>query len=599
VGDIEFLYPQFFIMFAIPLLWLIYTLVTKKRVEQTIFSPEVLERLTSSSGGFSIKTRTIITLFSLLFMVIALARPVIDEGSVEVESKSVDVLFALDISKSMLASDRYPNRLEFAKKKSIDIIKGLKGNRVGVVAFANNGYTVAPLTFDRDGVEYLIKNIDSQNISEQGTSIERLLYSVDSFLKDNPDRVLILFTDGGDVPNYDNEIALAKKMKLRIFVVGVASESGAPIKLRDGSLLKDRDGNIVITKFNSAIKDLALETGGIFMNGVNSDDDVKAILQEIEKIDSTEVKKDKLPIYLELFIYPLTISLILLFPIFYSLPKMPRLRKLWLIPISILYFSNQPSLEAGLLDWWYIDKANESFKSGDYSKTIENLSQVESSDEVKFDIANSYYRAGKYDKAIENYRKVEGSLKREALYNMGNAYVQKNQLEKAKISYEKSLEIEENPKARENLEWVKNRLRQKKRKEQEKKDQQQKNGDQKDQQQKNGDQKDQQQKNGDQKDQQQKNGDQKDQQQKNSDQKDNNSTKSDRVIRVSEDNLTEERDVNMSQISLPSQKELKEREKMKDMKIFDMLNRLKGGTKVYSIPLSNMPERRDENVKPW
>ncbi|HIC10417.1 MAG TPA: tetratricopeptide repeat protein, partial [Campylobacterales bacterium] len=462
--DFQFIYPQFFLMFAIPLIWLVYTLTTKKRVEQTIFKPEILKKLTSSTGGLSLKTRTILAFFSTLFMIVALARPVINKGDTEIDVKSVDVIFAIDISKSMLANDRYPNRLEFAKKKVIDIIKQLKSNRIGVIAFANQGYTVVPLTLDRDGAIYLVKNIDSQNISEQGTSIKRVLYSVDAFLKDNPDRVVVLLTDGGDNTNYSDEVALAKKMGLRIFVIGTASKHGAPITLQDGSLLKDSNGAIVITKFNPAIKELAFQTGGIFVNGVNSDRDVEAIANEIDRLESSEIKKEKLPIYQELFIYPLIISLLLLFPTFYSLPSMRKFRKLlfWKRATIFLLLLFSPKLEAGIFDWWYINKAEESYQNGEYQKAIQSFLQLNSSDETNFNIANSYYRSGEFDKAIEYYKKVRGEHQREALYNLGNAYVQKGNLEKAIQSYQKSLEIEEDPKARENLEWAKNLLNQQK-----------------------------------------------------------------------------------------------------------------------------------------
>jgi Ca-activated chloride channel family protein len=627
--NLEFIYPQFFIMFALPLIWLTYTLITKKRVEQTIFAPEILKKLTSSSGGISNKTRTIIALFSLLFMVTALARPVIKEGSVEVESHSTDLLFALDISTSMLATDKYPNRLEFSKKKIVDIIKGLNQNRVGVIAFANNGYTVAPMSFDKSGVSYLVQNLHSQNISEQGTSIQQLLYSADMFLQDNPDRVLLIFTDGGDSSDYSSEIAFAREKGMRIFIIGIGSESGSPIPLEDGSLLKV-DGNIVISKFNSAIKDLALDTGGIFMNGVNSDEDVKAILSEILKIDSNEIKKDEIPIYMELFIYPLLFALALLFPLLYSLPTV-KFKRFWAI-VTLIVLSQPQNIEAGLLDWLYIDRAEENINSGEYGKAIEELSKLESSDEVNFNIGNAHYHSGDYDKAIESYKKVDGELKQQALYNSGNSLVQKGELERAKATYEKALTLGENPKVRENLEWVKNRLQQNKQNQQDNQ-QQNRDGENSENQQKQNSDQNQSQDGESQQEQNEKDGQQQSQESKDDSQKDgedseeksdrvqkdgqteeqqnlnrseshqneqgeDNGTKEDRVMRAGDENLSEEIDVNQSQISIPSQQELKEVPNMEEKKILDMLNRTKGGTKIYSIPLSDVPERR-ENVKPW
>jgi len=617
LNSLEFIYPQFFLMFPLPLIWLVYRLITKKRAKQNLFSAEILKKLKTSSGGISSKARSIITLISLLLMVIALARPVIKEGVVEVESKSVDIVIALDISKSMLAEDRYPNRLDFSKRKIVEILHGLDRNRVGVIAFANSGYTVSPLTFDKKGVEYLVRNIDSQNISAQGTSILKLLQSADMFLKENRDKLLIIFTDGGDSLDYTNEIEFAKDSGMDIFVIGVGSESGSPIKLGDGQFLKNH-GNIVITKFNPAIKNLALKTGGVFMKSVNSQDDVEYILKEIKKIDSEEIKKDEITIYMELFIYPLIFSLILLFPIFYSFPKIRKLKYLLLLP---LVFPNG-DIKAGIFDWYYLNKADTFFQNGNYAKAIQNYSEIKNSDEVKFNIGNSWYLDKNYSKAIENYSKIENpQLKQNSLYNIGNSYVQLEKLEKAKTVYEKALILGENPKIRENLEWVKNRLK-KDQPPQKQKQQDNKKSDKNDSK-KNENQKQENGKKGDSeqdksKNQEQKNGEKPKEQdkvdsrkgetdnhnkmdsEKPKDSEDENRTKSDRVLKTNDDNLTEIRELNQSEKQIISGSEnIGKPENMEELKLLKMLDRMRGGTKIYSIPTNFPTNISEQNQNPW
>ena len=107
-------------MFLPSLFILSYTFLLKQKHEQNWFKPEVLELLKSSSGGLSLKTRNIFGMFAIFLMIVSLSRPVIYNGEIDVTSESIDITIALDISKSMLAEDVYPNRIEFAKRKSID-----------------------------------------------------------------------------------------------------------------------------------------------------------------------------------------------------------------------------------------------------------------------------------------------------------------------------------------------------------------------------------------------------------------------------------------------------------------------------------------------
>ena len=402
----QFIYPHFFIIFLLPLFWLIYILVSREKKELSIFSKEILEILKTSSKGLSKKIRAILSLMALFFIVVSLARPVINDGLVKVETDAVDVVIALDISKSMLAKDYYPNRLEFAKRKIINLISKFKENRVGVIAFSSRGYVVSPMSFDHEGVEYLVRNIDSKNISEEGTSIQQLLDSAKEFLRNSKDKLLVIFSDGGDKNNYADEVAFANENDLTIFVVGVASKNGAPIPLENGKYLKDDNGNIVITKLNPAIQDLALKTNGLYIQSSNSNKDIQYLIPEIENLKSQDVKTGEVPIYQELFIYPLIISLILLFPIFYSLPKI-RFKSKYLFVFIIFFMPN--SGKSGIFDWWHISQAEKSFQNKNYEKALEEFSKIENHDEKFFNIGNVLYRENKFDEAIKNFSKVTSS----------------------------------------------------------------------------------------------------------------------------------------------------------------------------------------------
>ncbi len=602
----EFLYPQFFLIFFPPLIWLVYILVTKKRAEQDIFSKEVLKKLTSSVGGFSTRVRTILALISLLLMVVALARPVESSGEIAVESTKTDIVIAIDISKSMLAKDIYPNRIEFAKLKILELLQKIGKNRVGVVAFANSSYTVSPLTFDKRGVSYLVRNLDSKNISQQGTSIKNLISSVDLFLKENRDRVLLVLSDGGDSFDYSEEIEMAKESGLKIFVLGIGTELGGPIELEDGTYLED-SGKIVVTKFNYAIKDLAFDTDGVFVSSVNSNSDVELLLNEIENLESSDSKSENVPLYKEYFIFPLIASLLFLFPVLFSLPRM---KFLYILPLLFV-----PKAEAGLLDWWYLDKAENSFNSGNYQEARDFWKEVDNSDEVSFNIGNSYYREGNYSEAVQNYKTVSGDLKQNALFNSGNSYVKMEKLLQAKELYEKALELGEKPNIRENLEWVKRQLKKENQDEKQKDSKENSNSQEENQEENSNSQEEDSEKKQDSKETKESENESKEKSEeseedseKKGDSENIDSKKSetgekseeereDVVQKRSEGEVVEEREVNESQfVEMAGEEMLENGENREEMKIFQILNETQGGTKVYSIPINRS---REENLKPW
>ena len=386
-------------------------------------------------------------------------------GEIDVTSESIDITIALDISKSMLAEDVYPNRIEFAKRKSIDFLELLDKNRIGIIAFANVGYTVSPMSFDKRSISYLINNLQPKFISEAGTSIDKLLDSAKNFLDKSSDKYLIIFTDGGDALNYDNEIEIAKKLGIKIFIVGIGSNGGSPIKDETGKFITDGD-LIVISKYNSAIEKLATETDGIIVRASTNNRDIKELADYIKNLKSSNNKIDKLKLYEELYIYPIIITIVLLFPIFFSLPNFRsmilrnRNRSAILIYFA-LFLSYSDNIQASIFDWYYLKNANDNFQNGNYNEAIKNYKNLQDGDDVNFNIGVAQYHDENISEAIKYFEKVNGSLKQSAIYNIANSQVRNNELEKAKNSYEEALKFGENPKIRENLEWVKNKLKQK------------------------------------------------------------------------------------------------------------------------------------------
>ena len=475
----HFLHPEFLYYMLPPLFILFGLLLTQNSSQEIFFSQEVMEKLRVSANTLTLKARNALFFVVGLLLIIALSSPVIDEGSVTIQAKSADIMIALDISDSMLAEDLYPNRLLLAKKKALELLRLVPTERVGVIAFAKNSYLVSPLSFDSSAVAFLLRSLDTNSITEQGTNFLAMLEVVKNSIKEKDKKYLLLLSDGGDSSDFSQEIAFAKKNSIVVYVLGIGTTQGAPIKKEDGSFVQ-QDGTIIVSKLNQKIQELATATGGVYIKSVNANADIKAILQEIEahskkkELQSKEIKR-----YLPLFYYPLGLALAILLIATSSMSRRARVNLPALL-IGALLFAYTPVLHAGLLDFVALKEAKQAYAQGEYQKAQkvygEYAAQTDNS-EVNYNIANALYKQGKYKEALNYYQKAtfEDADKRAKNFsNLGNAYVKsktKNGLQKAVQAYEDSLKIEEDKDTRENLEAVKKAMEQQKKQQQNKKNQ--------------------------------------------------------------------------------------------------------------------------------
>jgi len=317
----SFLYPIFLYVILPLLVVLFYFILTGSQQSYSMFSQEVLDKLRSHNKSLSKKVRQTLFLISFILMSIALAQPVIKEGEIVVEAKSADILIAIDISDSMRAEDSYPNRLEFAKNKAIDILKDAPQNRMGVLAFAKHDYIVSPLSFDHSSVAFLLSKLRTESITEKGTNLNSMLHSAINMLEHTSTKNLLLISDGGDTEKFDEEIALAKENNLRLFILAIGSSKGSPVPSKEGGFIKYK-GEILISKLNAEIKELATQTGGVYIESTLGDADIKAMLKEIAAInDKTTLKEETIPQYTQLFYYPLALAVLFVLLAFSSLPR--------------------------------------------------------------------------------------------------------------------------------------------------------------------------------------------------------------------------------------------------------------------------------------
>lgn len=307
----EFLYLEVLYLLIIPFIFIF--LVRKNRRLKAIFSKEVMKEIYIKKSGFSKRLRAYILIFSLIFGIISLARPVINNGEIKIKQSYINAVIALDISNSMRVDDLFPSRFEFAKNKIYSFLDNAMDKRLGVVGFSNEAFMISPLTSDFSSLKYLISNLNFSNLNLQGTDIYSLLRSVDTLFKDEKNKILVLFSDGGDNEEFSKEIKFAKENKISVFIYLTATNKGG--------LFKAPNNDVVLLKANQNIKDLALKTGGAYMQSSLNNDDMKALNSLISakfknSSDKDEVIKDQK----ELFYYPLILAIILYFMANFSLP---------------------------------------------------------------------------------------------------------------------------------------------------------------------------------------------------------------------------------------------------------------------------------------
>lgn len=281
------------LLLLIPLLFVAYALqlrIRRKRIAK-IGNPELVRQLmpTASTGKGWLK----LSLFSLawFFCVIGLARPQLGARLREHESQGVEVMIALDVSNSMLAEDYSPNRLERSKLAISRLVDKLQGDRIGLVIFAGEAFVQLPITADYVSAKQFLKSITTESVPIQGTDLAgALMTAARSFsTQSERSRAIILITDGEDHEGEALDAARAiAEQGIRIYCIGVGSPQGKPIP-KNGSLMKDENGEIVVTRLNENIlQEIAGIGGGKYVRAGNSEFGLNPIIEDIRTLDKEE-----------------------------------------------------------------------------------------------------------------------------------------------------------------------------------------------------------------------------------------------------------------------------------------------------------------------
>ena len=257
-----------------------------------------------------------LSFFSLafFFFVIGLSRPQIGAKLKEHETKGAEIMIVLDVSNSMLAEDYSPNRLERAKLAISRLVDKLRDDRIGLIVFAGNSFVQLPITTDYVSAKMFLGSITTESVPVQGTAIgEAINTAVRSFsAQSEKSRAIIIITDGEN--HEDDPVAAAKQaaqMGIRVFTIGVGSPEGKPIPM-DGELLKDKEGNIVVTRLDEKVlQEVAAAGNGVYVRAGNSEFGLNPIIDDIKKMEDEKYSSVVFEEYDEQFMYFLGIALLL------------------------------------------------------------------------------------------------------------------------------------------------------------------------------------------------------------------------------------------------------------------------------------------------
>lgn len=329
----------FYALAVIPVMIVIYLLVFwwKKRTQKKFSNPELLKKLAPDNSTFKSTLKLGMLLFGMAFLILSLVNPKMGTKLKTIKREGVDIVFALDVSKSMLAEDIAPNRLEKAKQIIAKIIDNLGSDRIGVIVYAGNSYPLLPITTDHAAANMFLQNANPDMVSSQGTAINEALELAKSYYNndDQTNRFLVIISDGEDHQEETKQMAQNLSNEgVKVFTVGVGTDKGGPIPIRlNGSMIgykKDRKGETVITKRNQEVLQSIADIGnGRYIDGNFTETPVKDISDILANAQKNEFETKQFADYKDQFQWFLGIGvLFLLIDVFFLEKKTRWLKKI-------------------------------------------------------------------------------------------------------------------------------------------------------------------------------------------------------------------------------------------------------------------------------
>ena len=320
-----------YLLFILPLVVLLFLLnmYWKRRKQKEFGDLESIKKLSPERSVFKPVFKLVVLVLALLGLIMGLVNPKIGTKLETVKREGIDIVFAMDVSKSMLAEDVAPNRLEKSKQVVSQIINQLGNDRIGIVAYAGSAFPVLPITTDYSVAKMFLQSMNTDIVSSQGTSLEDAIKLSGTYFDDKSktSKLLILLSDGEDHTEGAQAAAdEANKQGMRIITVGIGTEKGGTIPLKVNGVVqsykRDRNDEVVVTKLNKpGLEMIAKATKGGYVSGNNTKEVVEYIKKTLDNIQKTEFESTQMADFQAQFQWFLGFAFVLLFLDLFLLEK--------------------------------------------------------------------------------------------------------------------------------------------------------------------------------------------------------------------------------------------------------------------------------------
>ena len=490
---LQFQYIEFLLLLIIiPLLLalFLYALAKKKAVAKKFGDAQLVQQLTAGYSAPAFLKKFILVVFAFGMLVLALANLRSAASEQKISRNGIDIMIALDVSKSMLAQDTKPSRLDRAKQVLSRLVDKLDNDRIGIVIFAGKAYLQMPLTADHAAAKMYLSSASTESVPTQGTVIGNALKMCNASFnaKEKKYKAVVLISDGED--HDEQAVKIAEEMAslgVTIFTVGIGSPQGAPLMDETtNELKKDNEGKTVISKLNERVLQTVAQKGnGQYLLFNNTDAVVSTIASQLSTLDQRNVTDDSLVNYKSYFQYFLGIAFLFLF-IEIFITERKKLKNDYsklkpAITVLLLFIS---SIILAQDDKAIIKKGNDAYVQKDFTKASQAYTDALNKNPLnpvaQYNLGNALYKSDKKDEAVTAYDKAARRFSvpveiSNAYYNKGVVLHNDKKLAECITAYKNSLKIDpDNEDARQNLQraLVQQRQEQQK-KEQKKQDQQQ------------------------------------------------------------------------------------------------------------------------------
>ena len=461
----RFANPEFlYLLFILPvlILFFIYSNIRKRKAIKKYGNPELLAELMPDVSPKRQYWKFWLAFGAIAVVIFVIAGPQFGSKLETVKRQGVEIMICLDVSNSMLAEDISPNRLEKSKQMLARLTDGFVNDKVGLIVFAGDAFTQLPITSDYISAKMFLSSINPSMVSTQGTAMGAAInLAVRSFTpSETSDKTIILITDGEN--HEDDAIGAAKKAVekgIHVNIIGIGQPNGSPIPIGgNNNFLKDKDGNVVITKLNEQMcQDIAAAGEGIYARADNTNSALKALQTEIEKMNKSEIDSKIYSEYDEQFQVLAWIVLFLLIAEFLTMDRKSRIfRRIKLFSLLLIVCSGamfaqkaeRKNVRAGN-KLYTAEKFTESEIA--YRKSLEvNPRSIEGT----YNLGNALYKQEKLPEAAEQYQMVVGQRERllsedpanaeklaHVFHNLGNISMKSKEYQKSVEAYKQSLRL--------------------------------------------------------------------------------------------------------------------------------------------------------------